>query len=210
MNIINQYISKPYIGSDLDVCAISNEDPVMNNITKFLLSIGVEFKFGINLKRKGVYSWSQIYKGEIFEIKIYDKFDYDGKAIRIENDRKNEQNRKMENSIGFKELGILTKKYVQNSKMLSFNNVFDFSLWVENNNLADALGIKGEEDDEDEEIIKEDKNSRKYRAKVLALEILQLPDVQKELKNNPNISIYKMARMGKKSKKGRIIKNGKN
>lgn len=116
----------------------------------------------------------------------------------------------MENSVGFKELGILTKKYVQNSKMLSFNNVFDFSLWVENNNLADALGIKGEEDDEDEEIIKEDKNSRKYRAKVLALEILQLPDVQKELKNNPNISIYKMARMGKKSKKGRIIKNGKN
>lgn len=133
-----------------------------------------------------------------------------GKAIRIENDRKNEQNRKMENSVGFKELGILTKKYVQNSKMLSFNNVFDFSLWVENNNLADALGIKGEEDDEDEEIIKEDKNSRKYRAKVLALEILQLPDVQKELKNNPNISIYKMAIMGKKSKKGRIIKNGKN
>lgn len=39
-----------------------------------------------------------------------------GKAIRIENDRKNEQNRKMENSVGFKELGILTKKYVQNSK----------------------------------------------------------------------------------------------
>lgn len=94
VNIINQYISKPYIGSDLDICVSSNEDPVMSSVTKFLLSIGVEFKFGINLKRKGVYSWSQIYKGEIFEIKIYDEFDYDGKIIRIENDRKNGQNRK--------------------------------------------------------------------------------------------------------------------
>ena len=95
--------------------------------------------------------------------------------------------RKMEISVGFKELGILAKKYVQNSKMLSFNNILDFSLWVEDNNLAETLGIKGEEDEEDEEIIKEDKNSRKYRTKVLALKILQLPEVQKELKQNPDI-----------------------
>lgn len=98
--------------------------------------------------------------------------------------------RKMEISVGFKELGILAKKYVQNSKMLSFNNVFDFSLWVEDNNLAETLGIKGEEDEEDEEdedIIKEDKNSRKYKAKVLALKILQLQEIQKELKQNPDI-----------------------
>lgn len=51
--------------------------------------------------------------------------------------------RKMEISVGFKELGILAKKYVQNSK--------------------------------------------KYRANVLSLKILQLPEVQKELRQNPDI-----------------------
>ena len=70
--------------------------------------------------------------------------------------------------------------------MLSFNSILDFSLWVEDNNLADALGIKGE-DEEDDETIEEDKNSRKYRAKILALKILQLHEVQKELKKNPDI-----------------------
>jgi hypothetical protein len=48
---------------------------------------------------------------------------------------------KMENNFGFKELGILA------------NN---------------TLGIKGE-DEEDDEIIEEDKNSRKYKTKILAV-----------------------------------------
>ena len=86
----------------MDICVRSNEDPVMSNITKFLLSIGVDFKFGINRKRNGVYSWSQIYKGEIFEIKIYHKFDYDEKVIRIENDTngRNRKNGKSEKNNG--------------------------------------------------------------------------------------------------------------
>lgn len=103
--------------------------------------------------------------------------------------------RKMEISVGFKELGILAKKY-------GFNNILDFSLWVEDNNLAETLGIKGEEDEEDGEIIEEDKNNRKYRAKVLSLKILQLPEVQKELKQNPDIHTDKCTKQLKLSKNG--------
>lgn len=102
-------------------------------------------------------------------------------------------------NVGFKELGILAKKYVQNSKMLSFNNILDFSLWVEDNNLVDILGIRGE-DEEDDEIVEEDKNCRKYRSKVLALKILQLPNVQKELKDNPDIHMDKWKEWARKAK----------
>lgn len=84
--------------------------------------------------------------------------------------------------------------------MLSFNNVFDFSLWIEDNNLAETLGIKGEEDEEDGEIIEEDKNSRKYKAKVLALKILQLPEVQKELMQNPDIHTDKWQEWARKAR----------
>lgn len=106
-----------------------------------------------------------------------------------------------ENNVGFKELGILAKQYVQNSKMLSFNNIFHFSLLVEDNNLANVLGIKGE-DEEDDKIVEEDKNSRKYRAKVLVLKILQLPEVQKALKDNPDIHTDKCIKQLKLSKNG--------
>ena len=98
----------------------------------------------------------------------------------------------MEKNVGFKELGILAKKY-------GFNNILDFSLWVEDNNLAETLGIKGE-DEEDDETIEEDKNSRKYRTKILALKILQLPEVQKELKQNPDIHINKWQEWARKAR----------
>ncbi len=75
---------------------------------------------------------------------------------------------------GFKELSILAKRF-------GFKNIFDFSIWVEDNNLANVLGIKGEEDDESE-ILKEDIDSRKYKAKFLALKILRLPEAQEQLK----------------------------
>lgn len=107
----------------------------------------------------------------------------------------------MEDNIGFKELWILAKKY-------GFDNILDFSLWVEDNNLAETLGIKGEYE-EDDEIIEEDKNSRKYRTKVLALKILQLPEVQKELKQNPDIKIDKWQEWARKAREI-TIKNGKN
>ena|SRR3990167_5718943 len=97
------------------------------------------------------------------------------------------------NHVGLKKLWTLTKRY-------GFKNVVDFSAWVEDNNLVNALEIK-EEDEEDEEILKEDKNSRKYKAKVLALEILQLPDVQKELRDNPDISIDKWQEWARKAKR---------
>jgi hypothetical protein len=99
--------------------------------------------------------------------------------------------KKMENNVGFKELGILAKKY-------GFNNILDFSLWVEDNNLVDVLGIRGEDD---EEIVEEDKTGRKYRAKVSALKILQLPEVQKELKENPDIHIDKWKEWARKVRK---------
>ncbi len=96
------------------------------------------------------------------------------------------------NDIELKELGILSKRY-------GFNNILDFSVWVEDNNLADALGIKGEDEEEDEEDeIKEDKNSRKYRAKVFALEILSLPEVQKELKDNSVTTLDKWEEWARK------------
>src|SRR3989344_981675 len=101
---------------------------------------------------------------------------------------------KMENNFGFKELGILAKKY-------GFNNIIHFASWVEDNNLAETLGIKGE-DEEDDETIEEDKNSRKYKAKILALKILQLPEVQKELKQNPDIHIDKCIKQLKLPKNG--------
>lgn len=91
--------------------------------------------------------------------------------------------------IELKELGLLSKRY-------GFNNILDFSVWVEDNNLADALGIKGE--DEEEYEIKEDKNSRKYRTKVFALEILSLPEVQKELKENSVTTLDKWEEWARK------------
>jgi hypothetical protein len=99
--------------------------------------------------------------------------------------------------IGFKELGILAKRY-------GFNNILDFSVWVEDNNLANALGIKGE--DEEEEII-EDTNSRTYKTKVLALEILSLPEVQKELKESDNISLAKWEKWAMKVRDKKIKKD---
>ncbi len=98
----------------------------------------------------------------------------------------------MEYDVGFKKLGILAKKY-------GFNNILDFSSWVEDNNLAETLGIRGEEE-EDEEIIEEDINSRKYKAKILALKILQLPEVQKELKQNSDIHINKWQEWARKAR----------
>lgn len=100
----------------------------------------------------------------------------------------------MEKYVGFKELGILAKKY-------GFNNILDFALWVEDNHLVDILGLRGEEDEEDDEFVEEDTNSRKYRAKVLALKILQLPDVQQELKENSDIHIDKWKEWARKVRK---------
>lgn len=102
------------------------------------------------------------------------------------------------NNVGFKELWTLAKRY-------GFKNVVDFAAWVEDNNLVNALGIK-EEDEEDDEILKEDKNSRKYKAKILALEILQLPDIQKELRDNSDISIDKWQEWARKAKRIKEIK----